>query len=351
MPLKKGLIISTIASVLLIAIPVRSTTTLGVYDPWIDTNDDGIINYQDLYNLAAIYGTSGAPINKTDLLLELEARIASLEGRADALEAPGSVTTERIADGAVITVKLADGSVTSAKILDGTIMAVDLADGSVIGAKIANGAVTTSKIANGAVTTEKIADEAVVTIKLADGSVTSAKILDGTVTSADLATGAVTTAKIANGAVTTAKIADGAVTFSKIAPGAVTKCIVEHNNIGSSSNIPTTPRNLGSITVNTPSDGYLYTIATAEVYTFGEGTVCWFGLGTSPGAFNLHMTRVGVLDGTDTKRRAYSATSIAVAACIAGTPTIYLTAQKSPVFDAELINIANIYLTVIFYST
>lgn len=50
----------------------------GTYDPWIDTNDDGIVDAIDLQALAAIYGTSGTPINKTELLLELEARLNSL---------------------------------------------------------------------------------------------------------------------------------------------------------------------------------------------------------------------------------------------------------------------------------
>ena len=50
----------------------------GSYDPWIDTNDDGIIDAIDLQALATIYSNSGTPINKTALLLELEARINSL---------------------------------------------------------------------------------------------------------------------------------------------------------------------------------------------------------------------------------------------------------------------------------
>jgi len=50
----------------------------GGYDPWIDTNDDGIIDAIDLQALAAIYSQSGTPINKTELLLELEARLDSL---------------------------------------------------------------------------------------------------------------------------------------------------------------------------------------------------------------------------------------------------------------------------------
>jgi hypothetical protein len=64
-----------LTSVLFSVIPIRSPATDGEYDPWIDTNDDGIINYQDLGNLATRFGMSGTPINKTDLLLELQARI------------------------------------------------------------------------------------------------------------------------------------------------------------------------------------------------------------------------------------------------------------------------------------
>jgi len=67
-----------LTSVLFSVVPIRSPTTDGEYDPWIDTNDDGIINYQDLGNLATRFGTSGTPINKTDLLLELQARIDML---------------------------------------------------------------------------------------------------------------------------------------------------------------------------------------------------------------------------------------------------------------------------------
>jgi|YelNatPaOPRAMG01_1025707.scaffolds.fasta_scaffold37260_2 hypothetical protein len=48
------------------------------YDPWVDLNDDGNIDYNDLYIFARAYGSSGTPINKTALLLELLARIDSL---------------------------------------------------------------------------------------------------------------------------------------------------------------------------------------------------------------------------------------------------------------------------------
>jgi len=64
------------------------------YDPWVDLNDDGNIDYNDLYTFARAYGSSGTPINKTALLLELLSRIDSLnaslialESRVEALEA------------------------------------------------------------------------------------------------------------------------------------------------------------------------------------------------------------------------------------------------------------------------
>jgi hypothetical protein len=64
------------------------------YDPWVDLNDDGNIDYNDLYTFARAYGSSGTPINKTALLLQLLSRIDSLnaslialESRVEALEA------------------------------------------------------------------------------------------------------------------------------------------------------------------------------------------------------------------------------------------------------------------------
>ena len=112
MILKKDLIIAVLAtfcltSILFTAIPIRSAPSPGEYDPWIDTNDDGIINYEDLFNLASRYGTLGTPINKTNLLLELNATVEDLLSRVEALEAPESVTTDRIADSAVTNEKLA----------------------------------------------------------------------------------------------------------------------------------------------------------------------------------------------------------------------------------------------------
>lgn len=75
-----------LTSVLFSVIPIRSPTTDGEYDPWIDTNDDGIINYQDLGNLAIRFGSLGTPINKTEMLLELHTARAHNETYSESLE-------------------------------------------------------------------------------------------------------------------------------------------------------------------------------------------------------------------------------------------------------------------------
>ena len=51
------------------------------YDPWRDLNDDGIINIYDVVMVTGIYGSTGTPINKTELLLGLQSRVEALEAR------------------------------------------------------------------------------------------------------------------------------------------------------------------------------------------------------------------------------------------------------------------------------
>lgn len=57
------------------------------YDPWMDINDDGVINILDMKLLKLAYSSTGTPINKTALLLELNASVAELETRVSELEA------------------------------------------------------------------------------------------------------------------------------------------------------------------------------------------------------------------------------------------------------------------------
>jgi hypothetical protein len=52
----------------------------GVYSPWGDLNDDGIIDIFDIVWLAGRFSTTGTPMNKTELL-DLEERVVALETR------------------------------------------------------------------------------------------------------------------------------------------------------------------------------------------------------------------------------------------------------------------------------
>lgn len=128
-------------------------------------------------------------------------------------------------------------------------------------------------------------------------------------------------------------------------PAGVT--IAKYNNIGSVSGITTTPLNLGNITLSVPSNGYILLIATATVWTFGDATRCWFGLGTTSGSVDLHRTGVGVIDGTGTQRRCFSAVSIAIVSVTSGSHTFYATAYTD--FSAQTVNLGYVYLTAVFY--
>jgi hypothetical protein len=56
------------------------------YDPWVDINDDGIIDLYDLSNIGSRWETTGTPINKTGLLLELQAEVDSLNSSLTELQ-------------------------------------------------------------------------------------------------------------------------------------------------------------------------------------------------------------------------------------------------------------------------
>jgi len=58
-----------------------TSSSASSYDHWKDLNDDGIIDVNDLQSLASAYGTSGDPINKTELLLDLQDRVEALENQ------------------------------------------------------------------------------------------------------------------------------------------------------------------------------------------------------------------------------------------------------------------------------
>lgn len=75
--LSLGLMVLLMASLFVLsAIPSSSSSE---YDPWVDLDDDGDIDIFDIVQMAGKYGTTGTPINKTALLLDLQERVEKLE--------------------------------------------------------------------------------------------------------------------------------------------------------------------------------------------------------------------------------------------------------------------------------
>ena len=66
--------------------PTRSTPESGKYDAWVDLNDDGSIDIFDAIILANAFGTSGTPINKTDVLIDLQQQVNSLNKTLNELQ-------------------------------------------------------------------------------------------------------------------------------------------------------------------------------------------------------------------------------------------------------------------------
>ncbi len=126
--------------------------------------------------------------------------------------------------------------------------------------------------------------------------------------------------------------------------------IVESPEIPNFKGIGTTPQNLGRVIIDVPTAGYVVLTLTAYVVTFGDQTACSIGLGTTDSNFDLHVTVVGVYDGSGTQRRVFSAASHAVVSVLPGSHTFYVNAQKSTVFDLHDVNVGDISLTAIFYS-
>lgn len=68
----------SLSMILFTMVPTRSLEGGLPYDPWMDINDDGKIDMHDIGNVAARFMTTGEAINKTALLLELQAKIDAL---------------------------------------------------------------------------------------------------------------------------------------------------------------------------------------------------------------------------------------------------------------------------------
>jgi hypothetical protein len=83
---------STVMIAALLVGTTSSTSTTGIrdYNPWCDLDDDGDIDIYDIVDMANRYGTTGTPVNKTELLYNVSntytallTQIASLQTQLD----------------------------------------------------------------------------------------------------------------------------------------------------------------------------------------------------------------------------------------------------------------------------
>ena len=83
--IKRDLIVAVLLTfsltVMLFQVLTISSQGPGDYDPWYDINDDGKIDMKDIGGVCRKFGASGTAINKTELLLDLQARVAALEAQ------------------------------------------------------------------------------------------------------------------------------------------------------------------------------------------------------------------------------------------------------------------------------
>jgi S1-C subfamily serine protease len=88
------LVALSLATILAITMPSRSTPGQSEYDLWLDVNDDGKINIVDISQVAKLFGTTGTAINKTALLLDLQSEVQRLQAEIQALETQGTALSE-----------------------------------------------------------------------------------------------------------------------------------------------------------------------------------------------------------------------------------------------------------------
>jgi hypothetical protein len=126
---------------------------------------------------------------------------------------------------------------------------------------------------------------------------------------------------------------------------------IDFKNGDSCSNIPTSVKNCDSVVISAPASGWVLVECKAYAVIFGEATTVVLGVSTAPSTLG-ESTRAGVLDGTDTKRREFSMHTSAVFPVLSsGSYTFYCNAQKPADFSSQQVNLGDIYMNAIYFST
>lgn len=159
---------------------------------------------------------------------------------------------------------------------------------------------------------------------------------------------------VPSGGITSSHIANSSVMNSDISPSAaiaISKIVgdagIEFKDLGGSSNISTSMRTLGSVSVNCPTSGYVMLYLSGYAIVFGDHTIVEVGFGTSTSSFMYH-TRVGRHDGSGTHRYVRSFSPLYVTSVSAGNRTFYALAQKESVYSTNMVNLGNLFFAAVF---
>jgi hypothetical protein len=111
----------------------------------------------------------------------------------------------------------------------------------------------------------------------------------------------------------------------------------------------TPPTRIAAVEINAPVEGFVFLMVTATVTIHGDSTACTLGWGMSEGSYDIHNTFVGILDGSGTQRRSFSATSSALLMVQPGNHTYYASASKSSYWDAYNVGVVDISYSAAFF--
>ncbi len=106
--------------------------------------------------------------------------------------------------------------------------------------------------------------------------------------------------------------------------------------------------NLGSITIDAPTSGYVWLSVSAYANIDGDGSICGLGIGSSSGDVDLAYTHCGFTQGTGGLTRVHSLATQVVVPVTSGSHTFYATAYKTVFSADQTMIIGRIHLTGLF---
>jgi len=237
--------------------------------------------------------------------------------------------------------EITENSVESIHVVNNSLTADDLDAGSVGSSEVANNTLTADDLASGSVGSDEVIDNSLTAADLAANSVGTSEVADNTLTANDLATNSVAAAELAPNSVYNADIVNGTIINEDIAASAAIAASkifgdvgVEYVGPGSSVSWSTgqfDTRIIRSLSINAPTNGYIFIIHSGAAIFFSENRYIEAGIGI--GASPMFQVEMGWLDGASTQRYYLPYSVSCVIAVNAGTFTVNAFGIPNSTFD------------------